>query len=879
MFPDIFSIRYLKLRFFMSDFKFSVIKIFDNDILTIDEFITSMINQKLDFKKNIELILIDLGSVDQSNAIVSDYQLKFPENIKFYTSNDKFDAYNLALKKSNGDYIHFCKNQIFSNRNQLLDMFNHISKYGDEADVFIFEDHVIKNKFEFKTKIDYAEENIVDLNKYPNHSLFNLDSAFIKKNSINGIEFDKNLDDCAETRFICEILLKKETLGLVKNDYFKSVNEKFDNENITRQFIQHRFALLDYLMKHSKKFYIQHIIAKELSKVIYIKDLNEFYFNEEEIAEFWDKLHEVLNCLDINILKNHGELRGIEKSFLIYLIYNEFHIETKKEYNEVFLKSKEYRINSLHLHLLRIDIVEVEDNYLNLSGSITSNCYPENITIKAVRKYDNGQNEEFIGKYVEYPTTNRKIKKFLGTKWEFNYNFDVKIPLKENEKSTLNFKVIYHDEKGTVEMENSIIFREFAGLSKQGNYLIKDNKIILFRGKTFYILPYSYLKILKLELKTIIRILRYGGPFLLQAIFYRIIYVILYPFWKNKKIWLFVDREDSADDNAEHLFKYAIKQDDGIKKYFSINKDCDDYNRLNGAYENVIPFGSFKHKLNYLFCEKIIISQVTRRRLNPFTHENSYLYEGLNTYKFCFLQHGVTKDDISWWIKKFHKNLYMFLTVSDREKESIINGHYNYDESRVPVLGFPRYDNLVSNPKREILFIPTWRRDLDNYNDLINSQYLNDINSFLTNEKLNQKLKDSGYKLVFKLHPELLKFKDLFKLDNVELSDEPFQKMFEKASLMITDFSSVAFDFAYLKKPVIYYQKNDDYHYGKGYYDYRTMGFGQIIDDEDDLVEKIIEYMENDCLMEDEYVKRVESFFKFNDRNNSKRVYEWLINH
>ena len=428
-------------------------------------------------------------------------------------------------------------------------------------------------------------------------------------------------------------------------------------------------------------------------------------------------------------------------------------------------------------------------------------------------------------------------------------------------------------------MENSIIFREFAGLSKQGNYLIKDNKIILFRGKTFYILPYSYLKILKLELKTIIRILRNGGPFLLQAIFYRILYVILYPFWKNKKIWLFVDREDSADDNAEHLFKYAIKQDDAIIKYFAINKDCEDYKRLNGSYENVIPFGSFKHKLNYLFSEKIIISQVTRRLLNPFTHENSYLYEGLNTYKFCFIQHGVTKDDISWWIKKFHKNLYLFLTVSDKERESIINGHYNYDEKRVPVLGFPRYDNLVSNPKREILFIPTWRRDLDNYNDLINSQYLNDINSFLTNEKLNQKIKDSGYKLVFKLHPELLKFKDLFKLDNVELSDEPFQKMFEKASLMITDFSSVAFDFAYLKKPVIYYQKNDDYHYGKGYYDYGTMGFGQIIDDEDDLVEKIIEYIENDCLMEDEYVKRVESFFKFHDRNNSKRVYEWLINH
>lgn len=862
----------------MSDFKFSIIKILDDDISATNQFISSIINQKLNFEKNIELILIDLGSACQFNEIVSNYQLKFPDNIKLYNSDDKFDAYNITLKKSSGDYIHFCKNQTFSNRNKLLGVFNHISNYSDEADIFTLEDHIIKNKFDLKRKIDYAHEDIVDLNEYPNHSLFNLDSAFIKKNSINGIEFDKNLGNCAEIKFICEILLKKETLGLVKNDYFIS-NDDFDKNNITRQFIQNRFSLLNCLIKYAQKPYIQYIVAKVLSKIIYIEDLDEFYYNDKEIAEFWDNFYGALSFLNINNLKNHDELLGIEKSFLIYLINNEFHIEIKKEINKVFLKSDEYNINSLHFHLLRIDIVEIADNYLNLSGSFTSNCYPENITIKAVRKYENGGSEEFIGKYIEYPTTNRKIKKFLGIKWEFNYNFDVKIPLKDHGKSTLNFKVIYHDEKDAVEMENSILFREFAGLSKQGNYLIKDNRIILFKGKTFYIIPYSYLKILKLEFKTIIRILRIGGPFLLQAIFYRALYVILYPFWKNKKIWLFVDREDAADDNAEHLFKYSVQQDDGIKKYFAINKDCEDYKRLNNEYNDVIPFGSFKHKLNYLFSEKIIISQVTRRRLNPFTHENSYLYEGLNTYKFCFLQHGVTKDDISWWIKKFHKNLYLFLTVSDSERESIINGHYNYDESRVPVLGFPRYDNLVSNPKREILFIPTWRRDLDNYNDLINSQYLNDINSFLTNEKLNQKINDLDYKIVFKLHPELFKFMDLFNLDNVELAEGSFQELFSRVSLMITDFSSVAFDFAYLKKPVIYYQKNDDYHYDKGYYDYQTMGFGQIIDNEDDLVEKIIEYMENDCLMDEKYIERVESFFKFHDKNNCKRVYEWLYSH
>ena len=83
------------------------------------------------------------------------------------------------------------------------------------------------------------------------------------------------------------------------------------------------------------------------------------------------------------------------------------------------------------------------------------------------------------------------------------------------------------------------------------------------------------------------------------------------------------------------FFKYCIKQDDGINKYFILNKDSPDFERLNKDYD-IVPFGSFKHKINYLFSEKIMISQVTRGILNPFTHENNTYYEGLSTYKFCF---------------------------------------------------------------------------------------------------------------------------------------------------------------------------------------------------------------------------------------------------
>ena len=48
------------------------------------------------------------------------------------------------------------------------------------------------------------------------------------------------------------------------------------------------------------------------------------------------------------------------------------------------------------------------------------------------------------------------------------------------------------------------------------------------------------------------------GPYYTSALAFRLIYLILYPFLRNKKIWLFMDRRNAADDNGEQLFKYTI---------------------------------------------------------------------------------------------------------------------------------------------------------------------------------------------------------------------------------------------------------------------------------------------------------------------------------
>ena len=75
----------------------------------------------------------------------------------------------------------------------------------------------------------------------------------------------------------------------------------------------------------------------------------------------------------------------------------------------------------------------------------------------------------------------------------------------------------------------------------------------------------------------------------------------------------------------------------------------------------------------------------------------------------------------------------------------------------------------------------------------------------MNNEELIGYAKNRGYKIIFKPHPNLAKFIHLFDLDESIIADDKktYRELFNESELLITDYSSVAFDFSYLKKPVI----------------------------------------------------------------------------
>lgn len=55
------------------------------------------------------------------------------------------------------------------------------------------------------------------------------------------------------------------------------------------------------------------------------------------------------------------------------------------------------------------------------------------------------------------------------------------------------------------------------------------------------------------------------------------------------------------------------------------------------------------------------------------------------------------------------------------------------------------------------------------------------------------------------------------------------------------------------------------------------MGFGDVVTDKDTLVDKLINCMENNCLMDTKYINRVNQFYKYTDKENCKRVYQQIV--
>ena len=899
-------------------YKFSVVMAIYNTEEYVSDAIESVINQEICFEDNIQLILIDDGSTYNTPNILNKYQKIYPNNILVLTqeNNGQASARNSGLNYVKGKYVNFLDSDDYLSLDAMESVYNFFEEHYEEIDfVSIRQNHFGRKETEHM--LNYRFDNgdtIIDLTKDPNNPQLACNSAFFKKELFDTYKFPTNVIFSEDAILVNKILMEKKKYGvLLKPIYYYRKREDLTStidivaskkEYFTDKLKYYYLELINYSLKKEEEVvkFIQYLCAYDLQWMISQPSI-EILETKEKKEEFWDYLDKVISYLDYEVIADNRTIKNkLIKSFFIYLKNKELHY--KIENNTSLLKSLEYTIDDLSKHRFWIDIVEIKDETLTISGFFNSNFDMEFITIDAVKTNENKTIEYFVGKSVKY--TSRENIKYLDQNWEKKYNFDINIKLKKNEDSIIQLKVNFHkdgnlknfNEDNLISKNLTISFTKTANLNEKSNFSIQESRIILFEANLFYLHNYKYKSMIKYERNVIKKIKRYEknkeSPNLREFMILRLLHLILFPFFKNKQIYLFMDRGTESGDNALYLFKYANSLSDGAKKYYVLSKENKDFNKIS-KFGNVVNYKSFKHKFLYLFAKKIICTHPYETIVNPFfSFKNEYKknFSGLNNPKLYFLQHGVTKDNISSWFSRYDKNVSLIVTVSDKEKESFYEEGYGYDKNIIQTLGFPRFDALKDcETKKQILIIPTWRKNIrGSKSKFMNSDYFKSISKLLNNKKLIEISHKNGYKIIFKPHPELNKtiteetdekYIDLFKInEKVIISNEKsYSELFEESDLMITDYSSVFFDFAYLEKPIIYYHPVEDYHYENSYFDYETMGFGEITQNENELLNLIEEYLSTGCKMKNIYKENVTKFFKYHDHNNCKRVYGWIKQH
>ncbi len=377
-------------------------------------------------------------------------------------------------------------------------------------------------------------------------------------------------------------------------------------------------------------------------------------------------------------------------------------------------------------------------------------------------------------------------------------------------------------------------------------------------------------------------------------------YILTYPLsllsrWvpKSKRIWLFGSWSGTQyNDNSKYLFRHVNEHCSDVRAvWITRSKDC-----LRGikkeGYECYLMY-SLSGIIFTLRASVAIISRAKAEDLpiyiSPYATKIIQLWHGTPLKKLgrdkknnapsskniFFL--SAKKIIRRFFLPQSNNNYSIFISSSAEVGELLTSAYGNWMKpGAIKVTGYPRNDELhktlTEKKYKKGIYLPTFR-DWDRNGEQLFKDYGFDA------KKLNTKLGELGVLLDLKLHPETVLPEnvknDLSSADNI--SFVTFTDIYEhlgEYDFIITDYSSIYFDFLVLDRPIIFAPFDlEQYVSGRGlYFNYhevtpgiKAYSWGEVVDAVDTVVNGLDEFKEARKGVN----ARVNAF---NDANNCLRV-------
>lgn len=808
--------------------KYTVVSACYNVSLYLDDFFRSMVKQTIGFRDNIYLIMVDDGSTDDTPEIIKKWANKYPNNITYIHKENggQATARNLGLKFVKTPWVTFTDPDDFLNDIYFENIDNYLRNNKERDKVSLIATNLIF----------YYEKDGSFKDTHPLRFKFKQEYNNIPINKLG-----KNVHMHASSSLFRSETFRKECLK------FPNIKPDFEDAYLVAEYLTSLSENGSVSFLKNSKYLYRKRESENSSMDMANKD--ERHYSDVLVKGY-------IPLLELGI-KNQNSSEFIQNDVLYALTWHLNFLINRDE--QVDFLSVEQKNN--YLKYLDICFSYISNKVIFNFTSINIwdyqrigilNCFKKDVQSipykMFIQKYDHFKDEILIRYFID--------SEYLE---EFKINGKDIIPS--------HTKWISDTFLGRLFIYQRLIWLPLCSI-KNGNLICNINgKVANISCGNKTKKEFSVEEIRESFSTTINK--TPNGP------------------------WLFMDRMTQADDNAEHLYRYVSHKYPEQEIYYLLNKDSADWIRLESEGFNMVEFGSQKHKDISLKCSKIISSHIDQFVTN-YWKDNS-----LDNKQIIFLQHGITKDDLSRWLNT-KKRIDLFVTATIPEYASI-SGDYNkyrYSNKEVKLVGFARHDALLENAnsfrKKIIMIMPTWRASLasnrfdkiilsDNFEE---SMYFNSWKNFLCSDELKNLSQKYGYEVLFVPHPIMKTALHLWNLpsyirlpSDVECS---IQTMFKECAMMITDFSSVAFDVGYLGKPVLYYQFDEDTFwsqqvYQKGYFDYRKDGFGAVCNTQDELLVELEKLLSINCENVPGLKEKVENTYKFRDGKNCERTLQAIL--
>jgi glycosyltransferase involved in cell wall biosynthesis len=363
--------------------------------------------------------------------------------------------------------------------------------------------------------------------------------------------------------------------------------------------------------------------------------------------------------------------------------------------------------------------------------------------------------------------------------------------------------------------------------------------------------------------------------------------------------WVLMDRIHDANDSGEILFRWLRDHRPDVNAWFALEKDTPDWKRLkaDGYGDRLLAHGSLRWKLAMINAAHLISSHVDVPIQQP-PALKAHLPRP--RWRFTFLQHGVIKDDLSRWLNP--KQIDLFVTSTPGEYESIAGdgSPYVFTGKEVALTGLPRFDRLHAKAQQFsgeacdlILVAPTWRnwlvpplkpgsqrRVIDKH--FFETEYAKEWTAFLRSEELAELARRTGRRVAFLPHPNIQPVLSRMDLPDwvlrLSFDGTDVQEYFARAAVLVTDYSSMAFNTAYMDRPVVYFQFDAERvaaggHVGRaGYFEYARDGFGPVVDRVEDAVAAVEQVAADGYVASPVYQARIDATFPQRDGQCCARV-------